>query len=97
MAPSKVPIMVPPRVWRRLVALADASGLSLPDLLVSAVEVRLRRSVRDALLVGLAVQGHPDRVIAVMTGEPLSRVVRAREVAGVEPGLLVPEKFEEES
>ena len=76
-------ITVPIRIWGRLASEADHRGVTVEDLLVGAINTVAIRSHRYAVVIGMAVQGHSDRVIADLTGESRDFIRAARSSVGI--------------
>lgn len=76
-------VTIPLHVWGRLASEADQRGVRVEDILVAAINSVLKRSLREAVVVGLAVAGHPDRVISELTGNSPKYVRQARKSAGI--------------
>jgi len=74
---------LPRRVWGRLASEADHRGVEVGQLLADAVSKVIRRSYREAVVIGMAVQGHSDRVIGELTGESAEFIKRARRGVGI--------------
>jgi hypothetical protein len=78
-------ITVPLSVWGRLASEADTRGVTVEDLLVSAIN-NLVRPKDTALIVATAARaGYTDGEIAAHTGLTRMRVAELRRRAGVKP------------
>lgn len=76
-------ITIPLRVWGRLATEADHREVRVEDVLVGAINSVILRSHRQAVVIGLTVIGHSDRVIAELTGEGRDFIKQARRSVGL--------------
>ena len=76
-------ITVPLRVWGQLASEADHRGVKVEDVLVGAINSVRLRSHRQAVIIGLAMLGHTDRVIAELAGEARDCIKQARNSVGL--------------
>lgn len=76
-------ITVPLKVWGRLATEADHRDVQVEDVLVGAINSVILRSHRQAVVIGLVVLGHSDRVVAELTGEARDFIKQARHSVGL--------------
>ena len=78
-------VELPPAVWGRMASVAEDRGVTISDLLVSAVHDILKpRSRRERVLHALRM-GLTDAVAAERTGELKNYVANVRRDAGLPP------------
>lgn len=78
-------ITVPEKVWGRLATEADHRGVTVEDVLVSAINNVIRPQDHRDTIVALVEAGFPDNVIASRTGQLVGRVAEIRRKAGLKP------------
>lgn len=93
---NEVAITVPMSVWGRLASEADLRGSTVADVLVVAIQNTIRRSHRDALILGLLLQGHTDQVITTLTAESPGHVREVRKAAGIKANRRGPGNYDKE-
>ncbi len=78
-----IPVLLPEVVWGKLATVADDRGVSVEDILTSAVMQLIAPSTVEERIVQFARAGYPDAVIADRTGQLVARVGEVRRAAGV--------------
>ncbi|WP_193596102.1 hypothetical protein [Microbacterium sp. YJN-G] len=76
-------ITIPLHVWGQVASEADHRGVKVEDVLVGAINSVRLRSHRQAVVIGLTMLGHSDRVIAELTGEARDFIKQARRSVGL--------------
>lgn len=89
---ATVNVILPDRVWSRLVSAAEARDTTVTDLLVAAIRPFVtpqtphdRSRLRRARIIGLVQTGWPDRKISIRTGETRGFIADVRREAGLKP------------
>ena len=89
-APKSIPVYLPEPIWGRIATIADDRGVSVEDLLTTAVMQIISPGTVEERIVDLVRAGFPDKVIASRTGEVVGRVANIRRNAGLAPNKFRP-------
>lgn len=89
-APKNIPVYLPEPIWGRMATIADDRGVTVEDLLTTAVMQIIAPATVEERIVELVRAGFPDRVISTRTGEVVGRVATIRRRAGLAPNRFRP-------
>lgn len=78
-----IPVHLPEIVWGKLATVADDRGVTVEDILTTAVMQLIAPSTAEERIIQFARAGFPDAVIADRTGQLLARVAEIRRGAGI--------------
>lgn len=90
MSVKSVPVYLPEPIWGRLATVADDRGVSVEDILTTAVRQLIDPMTVEEQIVDLVRAGWPDKIIAAKTGQVLGRVARVRRAAHLPPNKFRP-------
>lgn len=81
-------VILPEKVWGRLVTRAEDRGVPVEEFIVAAVNQLITAQSVEERIVDLVRVGFPDRAIAERTGELLHRVAAVRRRAHLAPNKV---------